>query len=114
MRIMKTKIKKIKDQYRIKIRHRVTVLDVLQRAYVCRQGGLCHSFQSSCYYYNVKYNDFKHACSKFNRIDARPFGAHQDPIINWWWPKGEWGTGRRLYLEALIKYYRAIKPIYLS
>lgn len=111
---MKTKIKNIKDWYRIKIKHRVTVLDVLKRAYVCRQGGLCHSFQSACYHYNVGYAYFKAMCYRFNRADASCFGANQDPLGAWWWPKGEWGTGRRLYLEALIKYYSAIDPIYLS
>lgn len=111
---MKLKIKKIKDWWRIKVEHRITVLDVLQRAYVCRQIGLCSSLQSACYHYHVGYPHFKAMCYKFNRADASIFGANQDVLNPWWWPKGEWGTGRRLYLEALIKYYSAITPIYLK
>lgn len=104
-------IQKIKYLFKKYILRKTTVLDILLYADKNHCTGLCISFESACWHYNVKYSTFKEKCTQFDRnIAIEYFGAVKDI---WWWPQAIWNTGRQRFLDYLIDYYRKRPPIFI-
>lgn len=84
----------------------VTRKMVLMRASKYRDNGLCYAIHKSLYEYGIitGYLGLITYFPLFTRNNALAFGASESD--DFWWPIGNWSTGRKDFLNWLIKQYR--------
>lgn len=74
--------------------------------------GLCISILNALNHYNITTSfkklevifplfDYSYANTLFGAISH-----HGDPFMTYWWPKGEWNSGRLDFLKWLIEQYK--------
>lgn len=85
-------------------------VDILRKAKssTYRKTGLCSAIRCALEYYGLSslswIDDLSEVFPLFTRGNAKRFGA--DLILVYWWPIGEWNTGRMDFLNWLIEQYK--------
>ena len=87
----------------------VTRKEVLERAKKYKNYGLCYAINRALIYYKLTFStdyDIIKSIFPLFKIDNAYRIAKANPFKDYWWPKGEWNTGRMDFLNWLIEQYK--------
>lgn len=84
----------------------VTKSEVLKRAKKYKNLGLCYAIGEALRDYNIKYVYISSIFPLFNIEEAKRFGVGCYNYGGFWWPVGNWETGRMDFLNWLIEHYK--------